>query len=173
MNVLFNPLRHGWWLAVCLLTGCASPSLVQPVHVATRHEKATPSAQWQGRISVQVLGVPPASMSASFALRGNAQTGTLDLYSPLGTTLSALQWTPQAVLLHDGGPTQYFPTLGDLTEKVTGAALPVDAIFSWLAGDDVRASGWQADLSGLPKGLVTARRTSPAPEVTLRIKIDP
>jgi outer membrane lipoprotein LolB len=131
------------------------------------------SPEWQGRISVQVLGDSPSSMSASFLLRGTAQNGELDLYSPLGTTLGALQWTPEQVLLDDGNKTQYFNSLAELTEKATGAALPVEALFGWLQGRHDRATGWQADLSTASEGALFARRTSPAPEVTLRIKLDP
>jgi outer membrane lipoprotein LolB len=112
-------------------------------------------------------------MSASFLLRGNAKKGELDLYSPLGTTLGVLQWTPQLVQLSDGGKHQYFNSLAELTEKTTGAALPIDAIFDWLDGHNVPAAGWLADLSAHSQGSVTARRTAPTPEVTLRIKLDP
>ena len=140
-----------------LLGGCATPMN---------------NPQWQGRISVQVLGDAPSAMSASFSLRGDAHTGELDLYSPLGTTLGALQWTPQHVQLSDGGQAQYFRSLAELTEKATGAALPIDAIFAWFEGRDVQAPGWLADLSTRSQGTFSAKRYAPAPEVTLRIKLD-
>ena len=165
-----------WWLACLiwvLLAGCATPS--RPSQAINASSPANMSAQlpeWQGRISVQVLGDVPSSMSASFSLRGNAHNGALDLYSPLGTTLGALQWTPQRVHLSDGSKHQYFNSLAELTEKATGAALPVDAIFGWLQGQDVQATGWQADLSAVSQGSLIARRTAPSPEVTLRIKLD-
>ncbi len=151
-----------------LLSGCATPS---PTAKTFRAEQAN-HPEWQGRISVQVLGDKPTSMSASFLLRGDAKNGELDLYSPLGTTLGALQWTPQRVQLTDGGKHQYFNSLAELTEKATGAALPVDAIFGWLQGLEVQATGWQADLSSVSQGSLSARRIDPAPEVTLRIKLD-
>ena len=152
-----------------VLTGCATPS-----HPSLSRGTAqqTEQSQWQGRISVQVLGDAPASMSASFLLRGDAKNGELDLYSPLGTTLAALQWTPQQVQLIDGGKSNYFNSLAELTEKTTGAALPIDALFGWLQGRNAQAMGWQSDLSDLPQGTLTARRTTPTPEVTLRIKLD-
>ncbi len=160
-----------WWLALlvsALMAGCAAPSrTAKPLST----EQAS-SPEWQGRISVQVQGDNPSSMSASFFLRGDAKSGELDLYSPLGTTLGALQWTPQLVQLSDGSKHQYFNSLAELTEKATGAALPIDAIFGWLQGRDAQASGWQADLSGVSQGSLSARRTAPAPEVTLRIKLD-
>jgi outer membrane lipoprotein LolB len=76
------------------------------------------------------------------------------------------------VQLTDGGKHQYFNSLAELTEKATGAALPVDAIFGWLQGLEVQATGWQADLSSMSQGSLSARRIDPAPEVTLRIKLD-
>lgn len=160
-----------WWLVMLMgvmLAGCATPSRNgKPLSA-----EQTASPEWQGRISVQVQGSNPSSMSASFSLRGDAKSGELDLYSPLGTTLGALQWTPQWVQLSDGGKHQFFNSLNELTERATGAALPVDAIFGWLQGRDVQATGWLADLSAAPQGTVTARRISPAPEVMLRIKLD-
>ena len=160
-----------WWLVLlmgAMLTGCATPS--RTAKPLSAEQINTP--EWQGRISVQVQDDNPSSMSASFLLRGDAKNGELDLYSPLGTTLGALQWTPQLVQLSEGGKHQYFNSLAELTEKATGAALPIEAIFGWLKGRDVQATGWLADLSALPQGSITARRTTPDPEVTLRIKLD-
>ena len=159
------------WLALLMsvfLAGCATPGHTTKQFGA----EETNAAEWRGRISVQVLGDAPSSMSASFLLRGSATNGELDLYSPLGTTLGALQWAPHLVQLSDGGKPQYFNSLTDLTEKATGAALPVDAIFGWLQGQQVQVTGWQADLSAISQGSLSARRTDPAPEVTLRIKLD-
>ncbi|WP_333841936.1 lipoprotein insertase outer membrane protein LolB [Limnohabitans sp.] len=161
-------LQMGAMLIGASLAGCATPShITQPLRSA--HDN---HAQWQGRISVQVQGHTPSLMSASFSLRGDAQNGELDLHSPLGTTLGALQWTPQRVQLSDGSKHQFFTSLADLTEQATGAALPVEAIFGWLQGRDVQATGWLADLSASAQGSITARRISPLPEVTLRIKLD-
>jgi outer membrane lipoprotein LolB len=162
---------RAWWFVLLMgliLAGCATPNRpAKPLHVEQAH-----MPEWQGRISVQVQGDQPSSMSASFMLRGDATNGELDLYSPLGNTLGALQWTPQRVQLSDGGKHQYFNSLAELTEKATGAALPVEAIFGWLQGREVQATGWLADLSGVSQGSLSAQRTHPAPEVTLRIKLD-
>ena len=111
-------------------------------------------------------------MSAAFLLRGNARQGELDLYSPLGNTLGALQWSPQSVQLSQGNARQYFASMAELTEATTGAALPMDALFQWLQGINAPATGWHADLSSASQGLVTARRITPLPEVSLRIKLD-
>lgn len=162
---------RSWWLALLMgimLASCAAPSrIAKPMS-----GEQVNNAQWQGRISVQVLGNNPSSMSAGFFLRGDARNGALDLYSPLGTTLGTLQWTPQQVQLSEGGKHQFFNSLTELTEQTTGAALPVDAIFGWLQGSDMQATGWLADLSAASIGSVTARRVSPMPEVMLRIKLD-
>lgn len=111
-------------------------------------------------------------MSAGFSLRGNAREGALDLYSPLGNTVGALQWSARSVQLSQGGSRQSFASLAELTEQTTGAALPIEAIFQWLQGSNAPADGWQVDLSGIAQGLMTARRSSPLPEVSLRIKLD-
>ncbi len=158
-------------LAVLVLVGCATPSR----QARSANSPSTEFAQqleWQGRISVQVLGDQASSMSAGFSLRGDAKTGELDLYSPLGTTLAALQWSPQSAQLTESNKQQYFNSLAELTEKATGAPLPVDAIFGWLQNQPVQASGWQADLSAITQGSLIARRTTPPPEVTLRIKLN-
>jgi outer membrane lipoprotein LolB len=150
------------------LMGCATPSR-PPKLINAGH---TDTSEWQGRLSVTVQSEPVTSMSAGFLLRGDAKNGELDLYSPLGTTLGALQWSPQSVLLNQGNTPERYNSLVELTEKTTGAALPIDAIFGWLQGQPIAAQGWQADLSNLAHGTLTAKRTSPLPEVTLRIKLD-
>jgi outer membrane lipoprotein LolB len=151
-----------------VLMGCATPS--RSAKTISSEQAAQP--EWQGRLSVTVQSTPVSSMSAGFLLRGNAQNGELDLYSPLGTTLGALQWSPQSVQLTQGNTAERFGSLVELTEKTTGAALPIDAIFSWLQGQPMPTQGWQADLSQLQQGILTARRVSPQPEVSLRIKLD-
>ncbi len=161
-------------LVVLVLVGCASPNRSHQTRMTgSPSSESAHQLEWQGRISVQVLGDRPSSLSAGFSLRGDATTGELDLYSPLGTTLATLEWSPQSAQLSDSGKQQSFNSLAELTEKATGAPLPIDAIFAWLQSQPVQASGWQADLSGITQGSLTARRTSPLPEVTLRIKLDP
>jgi outer membrane lipoprotein LolB len=161
-----------WWFVMLMsvmLASCATPNRnAKPLNT----EQAD-APEWQGRISVQVQGNNPSFMSASFLLRGDAKNGELDLYSPLGTIFGALEWTPQWGQLSHGGKHQYFTSLAELTEKATGATLPVEAIFFWLQGREAQATGWLADLSDVSQGSLTARRIDPAPEVTLRIKLDP
>jgi outer membrane lipoprotein LolB len=160
-------MRHGYVLLAlaALLMGCASPARL-PSSTSTQEQ------EWQGRMSVSVQTTPPTHMSASFSLRGQAQNGSLNLYSPLGTTLATLDWTANAAYMQQGQQQQRFDSLEALTEQATGAALPVSALFDWLQGTPSPAPGWQVDLSTLAQGSLKARRFFPAPEVTLRIKLD-
>lgn len=75
------------WLLV-LLAACATPTPIRSVG------QAPSDKQWQGRLSVTVQSDPPRNMSAGFSLEGDARQGELNLFSPLGTTLATLQWTP-------------------------------------------------------------------------------
>jgi outer membrane lipoprotein LolB len=56
--------------------------------------------------------------------------------------------------------------------QTTGAAVPISALFDWLAGVPTSAPGWAADLSQQPKGRIAAKRTEPAPYADLRIVVD-
>jgi outer membrane lipoprotein LolB len=167
-------LRRWPTLVACVLalTGCASPNLPSTQPQTNVNEVQVNAPEWQGRMSLRIQGDPATSMSAGFLLRGEAAHGRLDLYSPLGTTLAALRWSPSAVQLQQGGQLQWFNSLDELTEQATGAALPVSALFDWLHGTPSIAPGWQADLSQLPQGLLIAQRVSPTPAVHLRIKLD-
>ena len=150
----------GFGLAL-VLTACATP---------TRAPSEQP--QWQGRLSVTVQSDPPSASSASFSLQGNAHQGELDLYSPLGTTVASLHWTPKAAYLHQGARADEFGSLDELTEKTTGAALPVQALFGWLHGTPTVVPGWTSDLSQLEQGKLIAKRQSPEPVVVLRIQLE-
>jgi outer membrane lipoprotein LolB len=123
-------------------------------------------------LSLVIHSSPETALSAGFLLRGSAQQGAIDFYSPLGTTVTALRWSPQAALWLEGDQQHSFDSLSRLTEKATGAALPITQLFDWLEGRPVTLPGWQTDLSGLPQGFLVVRRTDPAPQVVLRIKLD-
>lgn len=159
--------RRGWLVvAVCLwVSGCAAPNKRPPTPGQLSHE-------WSGRISVQMQSVPPQQMSASFSLQGLPQSGQLDLYSPIGTALATLQWNPQEAFLQQGNQRERFDSLATLTEQVTGTQIPLSELFDWLNGIATPVAGWQADVSELSNGLLTATRSSPAPRVLLRIKLD-
>ena len=154
-----------FWLctATVLLQACATPK---------RIDLSGNEPQWSGRMSLVINGSPAQQMSASFALSGQATQGQLDFFSPLGSTSASLRWSPdQALWLHDG-KTQTFSSLAELTDKATGTNLPVAALFDWLQGRNTQAPGWQADLTQIEQGKISARRTQPLPEVSLRLILD-
>ena len=128
---------------------------------------------WTGRISLQVQSEPPQSFSASFELKGRAERGELSLISPLGNVLGVLRWSHDEAVLDSGnGKVQRFASVDELMTQATGAAVPLDALFAWLQGDNAAASGWSADLSRQKEGRISAKRTEPAPQADLRVVLD-
>jgi outer membrane lipoprotein LolB len=72
-------------------------------------------------------------------------------------------------LLKNGSETRRFDSVDALIEAATGAAIPVGALFAWLAGRDERVPGWRPDLSQVGTGRLQATRESPQPRADLRI----
>ena len=106
------------------------------------------------------------------AWSGSARSGVLTLFTPIGTTAAALSWTPSTAVLKANGDIRNFATLDALIKQVIGTAIPVAALFAWLAGDNMQVAGWSADLSRQPDGRITARRLTPAPAAELRLVLD-
>ncbi|WP_404300243.1 lipoprotein insertase outer membrane protein LolB [Alicycliphilus denitrificans] len=146
-------------LSVALLAGCAQPP--RPASGATDH--------WSGRLAVQVEDGSAQSFSAGFELKGSPAMGALTLFNPLGNVIAELQWSPGRAVLNNGSETRQSISLQTLVHELTGSALPIDALFGWLKGEQVQATGWQADLSALDKGRLTATRHTPAPHTVLRV----
>jgi outer membrane lipoprotein LolB len=167
-SVLFRTRRRVLTLAgVSLLGGCVLPP--------RRADEALRAAgrYWSGRLALQVPDEPQQSFSASFELRGSAQQGELSLFTPLGSTAALLRWAPGlATLRSDGQPERKFPSLDTLVSEATGAAIPVAALFDWLAGVPTAVAGWQADLSQRAQGRLRARRLPPAAPADLRVVLD-
>jgi outer membrane lipoprotein LolB len=159
---------HTWvgLFFVVIFAACTAPKNFT-TDAQTPHGKP-----WQGRINITVQSDPPRSMSASFSLEGDAQNGELHLFSPLGTTLASLQWRPGGARWLQDGQLREYDSIAQITEEITGAALPMVAMFDWLEGRLAPSSGWQADLSALASGTLVARRVFPEPFVVLRIKLD-
>lgn len=149
-----------------------------------------PGDMLAGRLAVRVEGIDGGaarSVSAAFELQGNAESGRLNLSTPLGSTLAQARWSPGSVLLVTPQGERRFADLDALTREVLGEALPVAALFDWLRGrpwpgapsqaqatpgETVFAQlGWTVDLARIGDSWVTARRDSP-PVVTVRAKID-
>lgn len=161
--------RHAcaWLLAAGALaaSGCAQQ---QALPGSTQHG----STHWSGRLALQVEDAQSQSFSASFDLRGSPEQGELSLFTPLGSTVARLAWGPGVATLHaDGGP-RAFDSLDALVRHVTGTALPVPALFSWLDGTPAAVPGWRADLSQSDSGRLTAYREDPAPPAVLHVVLD-
>ena len=167
VSPLTGTLRHRWmgWLVLCALwlAGCAQPMPSAPVE----------ENSWTGRIALQIDGQASQSFSAMFELRGTAQAGGLVLLSPFGNRLAQLDWKDGHAQLVSGQNTRTSDSLDTLLQDVTGTRIPVTALFSWLKGTQASATGWQADLTGIADGRLTARRDDPQPTATLRIALTP
>lgn len=158
--------RSIWFLWIALVLNACSSSVKQNV------APGEIAQEWSGRISLQVQSDPPQQLNASFALQGGAHKGQLDVFSPFGTTLATVQWTQQEAILQQGGQPQRFASIALLTERLTGTQLPMAELFDWLKGQPTALAGWQTDVSQLSSGWLIATRTSPAPTVLLKIKLD-
>lgn len=140
---------------------------------------ATPPASapednfWSGRLALNIASEPPQSVSAAFELRGSADEGELTLLSPLGQTVAVARWSPAGALLLQADQAQPYANMGELSEQLTGAALPIAALFQWLRGRAANVPGWSADLSEHASGRIQAQRLSPPPRAELRIRLQP
>ena len=149
--------------ATLVLVGCATPP-----RPADRQ-----AASWQGRLAIVVYSEPRESHRANFDLMGTAKAGELMLLSPLGTTVAQARWTQDAVLLTQGNSSVRYNDLEDLSAKLLGAELPIDALFAWLQGRGTRAAGWRADLCRLAEGRLVAERQNPQPRARLTLLFEP
>jgi outer membrane lipoprotein LolB len=154
----------GFAFATFLLAACAIPTRTTGTFDAEN--------QWQGRLAIKVEGAAPQSLSANFSLEGNAQTGSLMLLSPLGTTVAQLEWAPGVAQLRQGSDTRQFASLNALVLQATGTELPVAALFGWLHGLATEAPGWRVDLQELPQGKLQAWRIDSAAPANVRILLE-
>ena len=160
-------LRRRWLSLglVLVLAACAQPPRAPSVPDALR-------SQWSGRLALRVDSEPVQSFHAGFDLRGNAQTGELSLFSPLGSTIARMAWAPGQAQLRWNGQQRQFDSIAALTREATGTELPIGSLFEWLAGRDSHAEGWTADLQGLADGKLLADRKQPLPPVQMRLVLD-
>ena len=159
--------------ATLFIAACAVKSLAISTN-DVKHESlvVAPISYWSGRISLQVESEPPQSFFASFELSGQTSSGELKLISPLGTILGIMRWSQTGALLEQGANQQPFASADELLAKITGAAVPLPALFDWLAGKNTATPGWEADLARQADGRITAKRTLPSPQASLRIVLD-
>jgi outer membrane lipoprotein LolB len=152
-------------LLLAVLAGCATPQ-----------RSATPSAPgvqaWTGRLALTVEGSQRQSFSAGFELKGAAEGGELTLFNPLGGTAAVLAWTPGTARLRTGSDIREFASLDALVTEVTGAPIPVAALFDWMSGKATEVPGWQVDVSQVAQGRLRAQRTAPPPAADLRVAFE-
>lgn len=157
---------HASMATIVLMAGCALPGKLQ--------SRSSPTTKtWHGRLAMRVESNPVQSFSAGLELTGDALAGELVLSSPLGTTLLAVSWLPGQATLQRDGRSRQFDSMHALMLEALGADLPMTALFAWLAGDNAVVAGWQADLSQLSSGRLSARRTEPGPVAELRLMLEP
>ncbi|MDZ4145193.1 MAG: lipoprotein insertase outer membrane protein LolB [Burkholderiales bacterium] len=135
-------------------------------------QNSSKNSFWSGRLSLQLEQTPPQSFVAGFELSGNAVTGELSFFTPIGSTLALLAWSPGNATLKARGGMWEFESVDELVRSATGTDIPVSALFDWLAGIATTAPGWQADLSQVAAGRLNARRLSPEPAADLRVVLD-
>lgn len=162
--------RRQTWLALLmaatLLTGCALPERQLTA------DAATASNHWSGRMALQVQDAQQQSFSAGFELQGRPESGTLLVFTPLGSIIARLHWTPAGATLQQGEQITTSDSLPELVTRLTGNDIPVAALFDWLQGKNTQVTGWQTDLSRIGEGRLRADRSSPPPEASLRIVLD-
>lgn len=162
---LRTALLSGLFFATFLIAGCAHQAPAKGINDAENR-------LWTGRISLQIQSEPPQAFFAAFELKGQAEQGELTLTSPIGSVLGVMRWSPTEAVLESGRETRRFESVDALLEQTTGAAIPVTALFDWLAGKNTSLNGWAADLAQQAAGKISARRTNPAPQVDLRLVLD-
>ena len=153
------------FLAIFSIAGCAVPTRAS----VSNHSEVL---LWRGRLAVRVESEKPQSFAAGFELTGNSLVGQLNLYTPLGSTAASLSWSSQTAIMRSNGDVRYFESLDDLIKLALGTEIPVEALFAWLAGDNMTVAGWSADLSQHANGRITALRTAPAPVAELRLVLE-
>ncbi|WP_291142954.1 lipoprotein insertase outer membrane protein LolB [Hydrogenophaga sp.] len=127
---------------------------------------------WTGRLAVRVDSVPAQAFSADFVLSGRPVEGELRLSTPLGQTIAIVRWSATKAEMQRGNEFTTRENLDRLTTELTGAPLPVAALFDWLGGRDTPQGGWQVDLSRHADGRLVARRAQPLPSAELRLVLD-
>lgn len=157
--------RHGLVFAIFFIAGCAH-------YTPPGARNNADISVWEGRLLVQVGGSVPQSLSASFTLHGNPDTGSLTLYTPLGTTAAHATWDALGARLQTPEQVYTAATLAELTRHLTGAELPITSLFDWLHGLNTVTPGWTVDLSKLAQGRLQAQRIDGDTPTQLRLVLE-
>ena len=177
--------RGGRWAA--LLTALAIAACAS----APQGDAPETEGMLSGRLAVRVEaadGAAARSENAAFELLGTAQTGRLNLSTPLGSVVAQARWSPGSVVLATPQGERAFADLDALTREALGESVPVVALFDWLRGRPWPGAasaasigptapgfvqlGWAVSLARFDQGWVIASRER-APTVTVRAKLDP
>lgn len=166
----------GLAFTIISIAGCAvSTPAISPN--TSENTPSKPRESYSGRLSLVIEPAagssdPQQSFSGSFELRGNAQTGELDLLTPLGQIVMQLRWRPDMAVILRGDQRQVFANADELIQRATGASLSLVQLFAWMDGKETQAAkDWQVDLSSHANGRIIARRSQPTPAV-LRIALE-
>lgn len=168
------------------LAGCAAVPAVQPDRAYT------------GRFSaVSALGDKRETVSGRFSVEVRGERQTIDLATPLGTTVARVEVGPDGARASGPGMQDARGSDADaLTEQLLGWRLPVSGLADWIDGRPapgrparverdgnrpvlIEQDGWTVRVaetfagSARPRILVLERPPSPpAPGVSLRLVVD-
>ena len=156
------------YVVLVLLTACShAPHAVV-------NDSNIPMGHWQGRLTLRVDTNPPEQFSTAFEMTGHAEQGELTLLSPLGTTFARVRWNPTGASMQQGSETQQFASMDMLTQRLTGAPLPLPALMGWLDRAGPPVSGWRISEQAMKSGRrVLAERQQPLPALQLTLLLDP
>lgn len=168
-----------------VLAGCAT--VAPPPAPRPGVADALPPVAGRFALRLTDAGGGVRSTSARFEAVGDDTDGRLSLYTPVGTTLAQARWRGSTVELATPLETRRFASPEALAQAMLGEPLPLQALMHWLRGRPwpqaphrrlvdpagFEQLGWRVVTAGLPEGALTASRTTPAPAVDLRIRLDP
>jgi len=129
--------------ALALLGGCAAPAL--PPGDGER--------AWAGRFSLVLRSRNRSqAWSGRFALLASAQHSSIELYSPLGSTLARCEWGPWGARIRvaggDGPREESGEDPQELALRLLGWPLPLAQLSSWIQGRPAPDSGAQGSKGG-------------------------
>ena len=123
--------------ALALLGACAS----QP---ASRQAQPRCALDYAGRISVVQHRPGVNNLYGSFELRLDADTGWLELATPLGQVLARASWGAGSASVDDGHGVRDFASFEDMTQATLGLRLPRAALRDWVRGVPASSLPWRA-----------------------------
>jgi len=142
----------------------------------------SPAVDLQGQLSIKLLAMddlPAKGVSLGFFFHGRPDTGRLDLMTPLGSQIAQVGWAPTGAWLRRAGgasdappesrfgrnlsaapapdeDTERFDSIGTLSERVLGEAIPLQTLIHWIQGHaDPERPSTAAPAAGLATGTFT------------------